>query len=125
MTEIKNEQIIRHIKSLWIREDNSLTIDAYRPKKKEICERYPTGYENNVSTQRRNCYPTVEDLENLKNTFKRTTLYCVDADHANDSGYPCINDHHCHVGITGDMEKLYTDFQTLELLARQSQKLHP
>lgn len=125
MTEIKNELLIRHVKNRWIKEDKTIDAEAYRPRKKEVSERYPKGYEKNVSTQLKSCYPTIQNLENLKNQFDRTVLYSINADHANNRGYQCIQDGKCHVGITGDMEVLHNDFDTLEILASNSERLHP
>src|ERR1700733_8595797 len=106
---VVDQLLIRHVKNRWIRPDKSIHPESYRPRERPGT---PTGFESNVSTSLKSCFPTIEDLESLKSKFDRTILYELNSNHPNARGYPCIENYECHVGITGDMARLANnDFQ--------------
>ncbi len=117
---MKNELLLPHVKQSYIRPDKTIHPEAYSPREKET----ETGFEPSDSTALKSCYPTNYSLEVHKNKLRRCVLYEINSNFPNDRGYPCINDHDCHVGITGDMAKLNSDYQTLEILATNSKRLN-
>lgn len=113
--------LIRMVPEKFIRPNNTITSDAYRPKKKEGTE---TGLEKNVSTAPKTCYDTTEKLEKYNNRRKHR-LFEMKAQHPNEREYPCIQDKPCHIGITGDMSVLFKDEESLEHFANNSKLLYP
>lgn len=120
MPRITNTLLIRQVHEDFIRDDNTIHPEAYRPKLKGDTE---TGYERNVSTALKSCYSTPEELNRY--VWRRRVLYEINSDHPNSRGYDCIQDGACHVGITGDMAQLAKDMETLTYLAVNSKRLHP
>lgn len=114
--------IVRLVPERWIKPDNTIFSDAYRPKPKAYSD---TGLEKNVSTAPLSCYPTIENLETYKNSRRKHKIIEMRAQFPNGTEYPCIQDKLCHIGITGDMLKLVEDEETLEYFARNSYLLHP
>lgn len=120
MAIVKNTLLLRKVKTLHVRPDGSLHPEAYRPRERPS---HPTGYEKNVSTALKTCFPTVDALVNFN--FARTILYELNSDCPNSKGYFADNDHECHVGITGDMATLATDMAALAYLASESSRIYP
>ncbi|MES2763671.1 MAG: hypothetical protein V4677_15760 [Bacteroidota bacterium] len=100
----------RMVPGRYIRKDNSISLEAYRPRKRAGT---PTGFEKNVSTIPKNCFGKVK-------IFDRHRLIEMQAYFPNNKGYPSIQDKECHIGITGDMEELFTDEESLEEFAFNS-----
>lgn len=120
---IKNDiLLVRLVPEKWIRPNNTIISDAYRPKKKTDSE---TGFEKNVSTVPRLSLNSEEELRNYKSFRKKHKLFQMKAKFPNEKYYQCIQDKERHIGITGDMTVLFEDEQSLEHFANNSQLLYP
>lgn len=116
---VENETLlVRMVPKKWIRKDNSITSDAYRPKKKEY------GLERNVSTAPKSYFNSEDDLDQY-NSRRNHKLFEMRAQFPNERNYPCIQDKEKHIGITGDMVILFEDEESLEHFANNSELLHP
>lgn len=115
--------IIRVVrKQIWIKPDNSIDFEAFRPRGGRKTE---TGYEVSVSTTLRKCHDTYDKLKQISDKWSKKPLIQTLTTYPNEKGYPCINDNGCHVGITGSMPKLYNDFDALEHIAKNSKVIYP
>jgi len=113
--------ILRLVKNTWIKEDRTLSTEAYRPRKRPL---ELTGFEKNVSTVPLTCYPTAEAQEKYTKSWERRSLYQTFTKYPHKHGYPCIQDKDCHIGISGDMERLHGDNEALKCMASNSSVIY-
>lgn len=120
---VENDMLlVRMVPEKWIRPNNTIISDAYRPKKKIDSE---TGLEKNVSTIPKTCLNSEDELRNYNNLRRKHKLFEMRAQFPNEKNYPCIQDKEKHVGITGNMTILFEDEESLEHFADNSELLYP
>lgn len=106
------EPLLRMVNSKFIREDKTISSDAYRPRRRG------EGLESSVSTKPKSC------LTDDSKPWPKYYYYEIESTIPNSRNYPCILNKECHVGITGDMEQLFRDEDSLEFFSENSRPLH-